>query len=62
MRGPHESSLAEEAIAHFAAEEKEKVSSNEARLVCYEKFKGDFPAKTKVSPIAEIPHTSKAFR
>ena len=25
-------------------------------------FKGDFPKKMKVSPIAEIPHKSKAFR
>ena len=39
IRGPHESALAEEEIAHFAAEEKEKVASNQARLVCYENFK-----------------------
>ena len=39
MRGPHESALAEESIAHFAAEAKEKVASNQARLVCYEKLK-----------------------
>ena len=62
MRGTHESDLAEEAIAHFAAEAKEKLASNQARLVCYEKFKGNFPIKMKVSPIAEIPHKSKAFR
>ena len=56
MRDPHESALAEEAIAHLAAEAKEKVSSNQTRLVRYEKIKGDFPTKMKVSPIAEIPH------
>ena len=61
MRGPHESALAEEAISHFAAEAKEKVASNQARLLCYEHFKGDFPTKMKVSPIAAIPHKSKAF-
>ena len=33
--GPHESALAEEAISHFAAEAKEKLASNEARMVCY---------------------------
>ena len=38
------------------------MASNQARLVCYEKFKGYFRTKTKVSPIAEIPHKSKAFR
>ena len=62
MRGPHESALSEEAIAHFAAEAKGKVASNQARLVCHKIFKGDFPAKMKVSLIAEIPHKSKAFR
>ena len=34
MRGPHESYLAEEAINNFTAESKEKVASNQARLVC----------------------------
>ena len=52
MRGPHESALSEEVIA----------ASNQARLVCYKTFKGDFPAKMKVSQIAEIRHKSKAFR
>ena len=33
MRVPHKSALAEEAISHFAAEAKEKVASNQARLV-----------------------------
>ena len=51
-RGPHKSYLAEEASTHLAAESKEKVASNQARLVCYEKFKGDLPTKMKVSPIA----------
>ena len=62
MRGPHESALAEEAISHFSAEPKEKVASNQARLVFYKNFKGDLPTKMKVSPIAEIPHKSKSFR
>ena len=31
-------------------------------MVSYENFKSDFPTKMKVSPIAEIPHKSKAFR
>ena len=56
MTGTHKSALSEEAIAHFAAEAKEKVASNQARLICYEKFKCNLPAKMKVSPIAEIPH------
>ena len=48
MRGPHESALAEKAISHFASEAKEKVASNQARLVCYKSFKGDFPIKMKL--------------
>ena len=32
-RGPHKSTLSEESIAHFAAEAKEKVAPNQARLV-----------------------------
>ena len=62
MRGPHESALSEEQISHFSDEAKEKVASNQARLVCHKCFKYDFPTKTKVSPIAAIPHKSKAFR
>ena len=62
MRGPNDSDLIEEEIYHFAAEAKEKMAQNQARLVCYESFKGNLPTNMKVSPIAEIPHKSKAFR
>ena len=59
MRGPHKSTLAEKAIAHFADEAKEKVAPNQARLVLYEKIKGNFPAQMKVSSIAAIPNKLK---
>ena len=62
MRGPHDSALEEEAITNFADKPKEKVASNQARLVCYKIFKGYFPTKMKVSPIAATPHKSKAFK
>ena len=62
MKGPHNSTLADEAIAHFTAEEKGKVASNRARLVLYEKIKGNIPTQMKVSPISAIPHKSKLFR
>ena len=35
IRGTHKSALADEAIAHFAAEAKERVALNQSRLVCY---------------------------
>ena len=38
------------------------MASNQARLICYETFKGNLPTKMKVSPIAEILHKSKEFR
>ena len=62
MRGPHESDLSEESVAHFAAEAKKKVASNQSRLVCYKNSKGNFPTKMRVLPIAATPHKSKAFR
>ena len=48
MRAPHESALTEGEIVHFTAEAKEEVALNQARLVCYEKFKGDLPTTMKV--------------
>ena len=62
MRGPHESALSDEAIAHFAAEAKEKVANKRARLLFYDDVKDILPEQMKVSPIAAIPHKSKAFR
>ena len=53
--------MEEEAIANFPAEAKEKVASNQVRMVCYEKCKGNFPTKMRVSPIADLPHKSKAL-
>ena len=62
MRGPHKSALADEDIAHFYAEAKGKVASNQACLVLYDKIKGNIPIQMKVSPIDSIPHKSKTFR
>ena len=62
MRGLHESALADEAIAFFADEAKYKVASNRARMVLFDKIKGNIPTQMKVSPISAISHKSKAFR
>ena len=48
MRGPHESALSEEAISHFTAEAKAKVSAKQPRLVRYDLIKGKLPEKMKV--------------
>ena len=62
MRGPHESALPEEAIAHFAAEAKANLAENHLCLVRYDLIKENLPEQMKVSPIAAIPHKSKDFR
>jgi hypothetical protein len=61
-RGPHQSSLAIDALAHFAAESAKKVKVGQAKLVLWDDIKHDPPPQLKISPIATIPHKSKAFR
>jgi hypothetical protein len=61
-RGPHQSALAEEAIAHFKAEVDKKVKMGQAKVVAWDSIKDDPPENLKISPIAAIPHKSKQFR
>ncbi len=60
-RGPHQSFLTPEALVHFAKESIEKVKSGQAKLVLLDNIKENLPSQLKVSPIAAIPHKSKAF-
>ena len=60
-RGPHQSSLTLEALVHFAKESIKKVKAGQAKLVLWEDIKGNPLSQLKVSPIAAIPHKSKAF-
>ena len=61
-RGPHQSSRSPDAIAHFATESAEKVRVGQAKLVLWDDIKDNPPPQLKISPIATIPHKSKAFR
>ena len=61
-RGPHESALTPEAIQHFAAEATAKVAMGQARVVRWDDIKANPPQQLKISPIAAIPHKSKAYR
>ncbi len=61
-RGPHVSALSAEALEHFREEAREKVATGQARIVEWDKIKDNPPQHMKVSPIAAIPHKSKAFR
>ena len=61
-RGPHESALTPEALEHFANEAKEKVKKGQAVLIAWDDIKDDPPPELKISPVAAIPHKSKAYR
>ena len=61
-RGPHRSALTPDAIAHFAEEVREKVRTNQARIIEWDTIKDNPPTELKISPIAAIPHKSKAYR
>jgi hypothetical protein len=61
-RGPHQLALTPDALNHFAAEAIEKVRTNQARIVAWDDIKDNPPAQLKISPIAAIPHKSKAYR
>jgi hypothetical protein len=60
--GPHQSALASAALEHFAAAATKKVRTNQARIVAWDDIKDDPPPQLKISPIAAIPHKSKAYR
>jgi hypothetical protein len=61
-KGPHQSSLSPDALAHFAEESVAKVAAGQAKLVLWNEIKDDPPPQLKISPIAAIPHKPKAFR
>ena len=61
-RGPHKSALEPDAIAHFAEEVADKVAKGQARVVLWEDIKENHPRQLKVSPVAAIPHKSRAYR
>jgi hypothetical protein len=60
--GPHCSAVTLDAIAHFMAEVVEKVHTNQARIVQWEDIKENPLKELKISPIAAIPHKSKAYQ
>ncbi len=61
-RGPHKSALEPDAMCHFAEEVREKVKKGQARVVLWDEIKRNHPRQLKVSPVAAIPHKSRAYR
>ena len=62
LRGPHESALTPEALAHFKNKVAEKVESGQEHVVEWDAIKDNPPAQLKILPIPAIPHKSKPFR
>jgi len=50
-RGPHRSALTPDAIAHFAEEAREKVRTNQARIIEWDAIRDNPPKELKISPI-----------
>jgi hypothetical protein len=61
-RGPHVSALGPEAMAALDAEVKEKVANGQARLVRWNDIRHAPPPQLKISPVAMVPHNSRAYR
>ena len=62
QRGPHRSATSNQAINQLISETEEKITQGYARVVKWQDIKNNIPPKLKLSPIAMIPHKSKAFR
>jgi hypothetical protein len=61
-RGNHISAQQPEAIAFHMAQVEEKVKNNQCRIVLWDDIKDNIPPQLKVSPLAMVPHKSRAFR
>jgi hypothetical protein len=61
-RGPHISALAPDALEQFNSEIDKKVAAGQARLVVWDTIKHHLPRNLKISPIAMVPHKSRAYR
>jgi hypothetical protein len=60
--GPHQLALESDAIGHFAEEMSSKVTKGQARVVLWDDIKSNHLRQLKVSPVAAIPHKSRAYR
>ena len=61
-RGPHISAKDPRAIEALRTETTDKVANGFSKVVKWRDIKDDIPPQLKISPIAMIPHKSRAFR
>ena len=60
--GAHPSAKAPDALKCLITEAKEKATNGFAKIITWGQIKNNIPKKFKLSPIAMIPHKSRAFR
>jgi len=61
-RGNHASALSPAAVAFHASQLEVKLAEQQCRVVAWDEIKHNHPAQLKVSPLAMVPHKSRAFR
>ena len=61
-KGPHVSALVPDAMRQLQLEVEEKVAKGQVRVVEWDDIKHNPPPELKISPIAMIPHKSRAYR
>ena len=62
LKGPHSSAHDPAALKALHAETTDKVANGYAKVIRYGDIADKLPAKLKISPVAMIPHKSRAFR
>ena len=60
--GAHPSAKKAEAQAYLIKETTSKVKEGFGKIVCYRNIKNNLPQKLKLSPVAMVPHKSRAYR
>jgi hypothetical protein len=61
-RGPHVSALDPAAIEQLETEIAEKVKVGQCKVILWDDIKDNPPEQLKISPLAMVPHKSRAFR
>ena len=61
-KGPHQSALHPDAAAQFRAEAVEKEQQGFCRIVRWKAIRRNPPRNLKISPLAAVPHKSRAWR
>ena len=61
-RGPHLSAMKPEAMRAFREEVASKLEQKQVKILSWDEIEKDPPKELKLSPMAQIPHKSRAYR